>query len=324
MINIVASEEETHQRAKSLLTSQVPRFLSRIGGSDTDALMSYWKDPSNEGSFDYFLNRVKEYNGFYAIEGDQKTQYINYLNTLRECYQQSDELFVTNWTLLSAYYPQRIGYKLRPEDAQYLTEYREFIDTLFSERDGPYLHAYDFIERIVSNKFTLFNLLSELLPGKKVLVISPFSQTSVEQQSRKHKFFKNYTYPEFDLVTYDTPITYAGLPQEMYPDKSWQATVDRMNSEISAIDFDIALLSCGSYAMPLGIHIRDVCGKHAVYVGGCLQLFLGIMGRRWSGLPFFMDQMNPENFVTPAEGKKFHGIVTVDENTQADAFGAYF
>lgn len=323
MITVINSEEETYLRTKNLLTSQTPCFLSRIGGSDTEAVMSYCQDPSNSGQLIHFMTTVMEFNGFYTKDIDPTRSYIQYIDTLKECYQRSDNLFVGGWSLLRAYYPQRIGYKQTSSDTEFLEQYKNFVNSIFENKNANF-YAYDFVERVISNKFTFFSLLSEILPGKRVLIVSPFSRSAVSQQGKRHGLFKNYDYPEFELVTYDTPITYAGLPQEMYPDESWQVTADRLKSGICNLDFDIALLSCASYALPLGIHIRDVCGKHAVYVGGCLQLFLGIMGRRWSGLPYFMDQMHPENFVRPIEGDRYQGVVKVDGTTPADAFGAYF
>ena len=76
----------------------------------------------------------------------------------------------------------------------------------------------------------------------------------------------------------NTPITYAGLPAEFYPGVDWFSTVKQLQKEISRIDFDIALLSCGSYAMPLGVHVARQLERKAIYVGGVLQLYFGIMG----------------------------------------------
>jgi len=139
----------------------------------------------------------------------------------------------------------------------------------------------------------------------------------------RHQFFGNYSYPDFSLLTYNTPITYEGLPEEFYPDADWFETLARMKREISDLDFDIALLSCGSYAMPLGIFIRDVLLKKAIYVGGCLQLFFGVMGRRYEN-PFFLDQINATAFIHPVERDRFLAHCTIGPETAREAFGAYF
>jgi hypothetical protein len=44
--------------------------------------------------------------------------------------------------------------------------------------------------------------------------------------------------------------------------------------------FDIALVSCGGYANPICAHMY-LKGKSAIYVGGVLQMYFGILGNRW-------------------------------------------
>lgn len=324
MINVVSSEEETYLRCKALLTSEQPHFLGRIGGSDTDALMSYKTDPSDLNSFEYNKNRVQSFNGFYEFAGDIDESYIKYLDTLNACYRKASDFFIVSSNLLTLFYPYRIGLQYLHEDKKHLEDYSVFLNNMYNADHDVNFYAYDFVERLLSSKFTFFHLLAELLPGKKVLVISPFSESITAQQSKKQNLFKNYNYPDFELYTYQTPVTYSGLPRELYPDTSWHETVDRMKSDIQTFDFDIALLACGSYAMPLGLHVRDICKKHAVYVGGCLQLFFGVMGRRWQSGPFFMQQLNPEQFILPIEGEKFKKHTEINEGTQTEAFGAYF
>ena len=56
-----------------------------------------------------------------------------------------------------------------------------------------------------------------------------------------------------------------------------------MCKDISNIDFDIALLGCGSYGLPLCDYIKIKLNKSAVYIGGGLQLYFGIKGKRWEG-----------------------------------------
>ena len=161
------------------------------------------------------------------------------------------------------------------------------------------------------------------LQGKKVLVVSPFSKSIESNFTNRRDFFKDYHYPAFELRLQTTPITYAGLPDEFYPDQDWLATTERLKNEISQINFDIALLGCGSYAMPLGIHIRDTLKKQAIYVGGVLQLYFGVMGRRYQDV-FFTDQINLEKFIFPLEGQELLKHVTINEKTAREAFGAYF
>ncbi len=96
-----------------------------------------------------------------------------------------------------------------------------------------------------------------------------------------------------------------------------------MKREIATLDFDIALLSCGSYAMPLGVFARDTLKRKAIYVGGCLQLYFGIMGRRYENI-HFSNQINLDAFIYPLERSKYLGHVSVQPDSATEAFGAYF
>ena len=51
--------------------------------------------------------------------------------------------------------------------------------------------------------------------------------------------------------------------------------------EISKLDFDIALIGCGGYGIPLAGFIYDKLKKPAIQIGGGLQLLFGVMGKRW-------------------------------------------
>lgn len=51
-------------------------------------------------------------------------------------------------------------------------------------------------------------------------------------------------------------------------------------------------------------------GRKAIYVGGLLQLYFGIMGRRYAD-EFFTDQINAEYFITAEEADRYKRHVTI-------------
>jgi len=53
-----------------------------------------------------------------------------------------------------------------------------------------------------------------------------------------------------------------------------------MKREVEALDFDIALIASGPFGLPLGAMIKK-SGRQAIHIGGALQLFFGIIGKRW-------------------------------------------
>jgi hypothetical protein len=97
-----------------------------------------------------------------------------------------------------------------------------------------------------------------------------------------------------------------------------------MQNDIAKMEFDIALLSCGSYAMPIGCFIKENMGKKAIYAGGILQLFFGIMGRRYNR-EYYLECLNPEAFIFPAERNQFdEQIKNIGDSGKTEALGAYF
>ncbi|GBR74222.1 hypothetical protein NO1_1437 [Candidatus Termititenax aidoneus] len=119
---------------------------------------------------------------------------------------------------------------------------------------------------------------SAALRGKKVLVIHPFSDTIKNQYQNREKLFVNPdVLPEFQLKTIKAVQSIAGTRPE-YPD--WFAALDAMKKQVAEIDFDIALIGCGAYGLPLAAQVK-ISGKKAVHLGGALQILFGIKGRRW-------------------------------------------
>ena len=46
------------------------------------------------------------------------------------------------------------------------------------------------------------------------------------------------------------------------------------------IEFDIAIIGCGAYGLPLAAKIKK-SGKQAIHLAGATQLLFGIKGKRW-------------------------------------------
>ena len=74
-----------------------------------------------------------------------------------------------------------------------------------------------------------------------------------------------------------------------------------MKEDISKLDFDIALLGCGGYGLPLCNFIHKEMEKSTIYIGGGLQLLFGVMGKRWEKLDFWtkLIQENDCKFIRP-------------------------
>ena len=101
---------------------------------------------------------------------------------------------------------------------------------------------------------------------------------SSDLYKRREKLFEDVRIlPEFKLRTYQAIQSQGGTSKYA----SWVDAFEKMKEDIAKIDFDISLIGCGAYGMPLGAFIKEVLKKQAIHVGGQLQLLFGIKGKRW-------------------------------------------
>ena len=122
------------------------------------------------------------------------------------------------------------------------------------------------------------------LKGKKVLVVHPFVETIKSQYIQRNVLFENPNIlPEYELKTLRAIQSNAGND---VPFKDWFEALKWMENEISKIDFDICILGCGAYGLPLAATIKRM-GKKAIHIGGGSQLLWGIKGKRWDNNNYF-------------------------------------
>ncbi|MFW2365490.1 MAG: hypothetical protein ACN4GW_03690 [Desulforhopalus sp.] len=121
---------------------------------------------------------------------------------------------------------------------------------------------------------------SQYLEGKKVLVIHPFEKSIVQQYEKREKLFSNpKILPEFELKILKPVQSIAGNYAHL-PYNDWFEALESILEEISAVDFDIALIAAGAYGMFLADYCKSI-GKQSVYMGSFLQIMFGICGKRW-------------------------------------------
>lgn len=139
------------------------------------------------------------------------------------------------------------------------------------------------------------------LVGKKVLIVYPFTETIKLQYLKKDLIWTGEhsgKLPDFELITYK-PYWSIG---DVMPHSSWQETFETMRDDISKLDFDIAILGCSTYGLPLVSHIKNNMNKSAMYMGGETQILFGIKGERWDGWEKVNKYYN-ENWTRPLDEK---------------------
>jgi hypothetical protein len=117
------------------------------------------------------------------------------------------------------------------------------------------------------------------LAGRTVLVIHPFAESIAANYAHRRSvlFDDPNVLPAFDLHVLKAVQSIAG---EQTPFASWFEALDRMKSEMDAIEFDACIVGAGAYGLPLAAHAR-ARGKVAIHMGGATQVLFGIRGRRW-------------------------------------------
>ncbi len=148
------------------------------------------------------------------------------------------------------------------------------------------------------------------LKGKRVLVIHPFSSSILSQYQHRDRIFRDTTIlPEFSLTVLKAVQTAAGENDERFSD--WFEALDYMYEEAMKIDFDIAIIGCGAYGLPLAVRIKQA-GKKAIHMGGATQILFGIKGKRWDAHPF-ISQLYNENWIRPMNEERPKGSSGVEK-----------
>lgn len=147
------------------------------------------------------------------------------------------------------------------------------------------------------------NPWSQALKGKKVLVIHPFADTIQEQYKKREVLFADpRVLPEFELKTFKSVQTIGGCIDERF--RNWFEALEYMTDKILAIEFDVAIIGCGAYGMPLATNLKKA-GKQAIHLGGATQLMFGIKGKRWEeGYYSKIASLMNEHWVYPSENEK--------------------
>lgn len=151
---------------------------------------------------------------------------------------------------------------------------------------------------------------SEALKGKKVLVVSPFSEEIKEQYKKREYLWKNKrVLPEFELKTVDSVWYFFNQKDSRF--SSWFEAYEYLYCQIVREDFDIALLGCGAFGFPLSAEIKKL-GKQAVHMGGAIQILFGIKGKRWDKTG--IGQYYNEYWIRPGESSKPKEADKLDDN----------
>ncbi len=147
------------------------------------------------------------------------------------------------------------------------------------------------------------------LKGKRVLVVHYLAEQIMGQYEKRTLLYPGKEIlPEFQLQAIPAVQNIAGRRDPRF--KTWFDALDYMEAEVRKQEFDIAILGCGAYGMPLAARIKGM-GKQVIYMGGVLQMLFGIRGRRWDDEPKAAALYN-EYWENPNPQYKPKGFETVE------------
>ena len=177
-----------------------------------------------------------------------------------------------------------------PNDNKSLSKFADLIFDVKNEIDilGTWIgsesvlsfnNSCKFVSLVALEPFWRNNPWTVALKGKKILVIHPFADSILKQYSKRELLFDNKDIlPQFESLQVIKAVQSVG--GNNYEFQSWFDALHFMEKQIDNTDYDIALIGCGAYGMPLAAHCK-LMGKKAVHLGGVLQMFFGIIGKRW-------------------------------------------
>jgi len=150
--------------------------------------------------------------------------------------------------------------------------------------------SYDYVRRKYKQKyffwtfaFDIFHYIQELpwthaLRGKRLLIVSAFEESIKEMLPNHAKIYGVDLFPGCTITTIRPPQT-----QGAEESREFSVELDEFCLRLDAIKdtYDVALVSCGGYGNLVCNHIYEKNGRSAIYVGGVLQMYFGILGERW-------------------------------------------
>lgn len=260
------SDQEGNEILKNAITSGKPSLIARYGETELRTVYYVKEEP-------YKLNKLRRASYDICNNAGFFPRRLGTINRFANIYLQA---------------AGQIDYL-----ARFMWDYEDYIMTKYSASIKGSFKA-----RILDMTHLESNWVDSL-EGKKVLIISPFASSIVKQYEKRDKLFvgDNKSLPVFELKVIKAVQSIGGKGVEGY--KTWFEALQYMENLIKKEDFEVALLGCGSYGLPLAAYVKQL-GKTAIYMGGCLQLMFGIMGNRWEKFPDVMRYYN-EFWTRPSE-----------------------
>lgn len=271
------SGQEASDCIKELLNSDKPVMIARFGSVELQCVVDSIHKPTFRNCLRYITHKTD------SLGYGKSTRYTmgnnaGFFPLTDSNLDQFSKLMINCMSLVDV-----LG-AWQKNELTFVNELKNAVKVPLGDLE-PYFHA---------------NPWSEMLKGKKVLIIHPFEESIREQYKKREWLFADKrVLPEFDLQIIKAVQSIAGNPTGF---TSWFDALDFMKCEIDKCDFDIAIIGCGAYGFPLAAYVKSI-GKKAVHLGGATQMLFGIKSKSWEDEPKFHYLIN-EYWVSPKETER--------------------
>lgn len=278
--------ERDNRYIKRWIESNQPFFIGRIAGIELQVCYSLH---TNNLTHIQFQLQELENNAGIKITNNESLQ--EYVNKLVKSYESCS--CIAEWDKMGKVF------EITGSSQEWIGKITPHI---------PKINAISLEPYYVSNSISWMSSLQ----NKKLLIIHPFIHTFQKQLEKiklnelfpNHSWFKNCT---FEFIK--PPITLAGN----HENKDWRDHYNNFVEEVKRVEnFDIALIAAGGYGMLISDMIYREMNKSVIYIGGALQLFFGVIGKRWFTNKEIMKLVNDE-WIRPIKEDKPDNFVRVEK-----------
>lgn len=261
-------QAQEQEQIKSLLQATTPFFIGRIAGIELQVAYHLKHGTLTRQHVDELENNA----GIHATSNESLKKYVDILvNSYHSC------------TCIAEWDKSGKVYEITGRGQELIAKQTPHIPKINALALEPYYFENSWMEK---------------MSGKRVLIVHPFVESCKKQLPNLSAIFP---IPWFTNCTFEfvkPPITLAGNHNNI----DWHEHYTTCINEIKHIEFDIALVAAGGYGMLLSDFIFTM-GKSVIYVGGALQIFFGIIGKRWFDNKEIMKLVNDE-WIRPSAKEK--------------------
>jgi hypothetical protein len=267
---------------KEIIQTNKPFFIGRIAGCELKVAYYF-----QQGVIYNIVNELKELEinaGIYIKDNDSL---VEYTKRLIESYD--------NCTVIAEWDQTGKVFMHTGSGQEFITKRTPNIPKINALSLEPYYFKDNWMSSI---------------KNKRILIIHPFIKTLQKQKNNLKNIFPNMCwFEDCEIEFIEPPFTLAGNHQNI----DWRIHLSKFIEELKTkSNFDIALVAAGGYGMLIADYIFKELNKSVMYIGGALQLFFGVIGKRWFDNKDILKLINDE-WIRPDKENKPNNYINVEK-----------